>query len=93
MTSYQKFHKLKGKLKDRDFLCKEFFDINGEKLDFNEGKQEAVYLKSEVDEVVELIKTHLGTILDENVILHKKNEDLELENFRLQKSLKRKKSK
>jgi len=87
MTSYLKFNKARNKLNDREFFCKEFFDVNGEKEEFNGGRPHAVYLKSEVDEALELIKVQFGIISDENFILIRKNEELELENFKLKKKL------
>jgi hypothetical protein len=84
MANHLEFNKIKNKLDGRHFYAKNFFDMYGHKilLDPNE-----VYLKFEVDAILKMLKEKFGLILDDNKKLKEENENLKIENYRLQKQI------
>lgn len=86
MANHAEFNKIKNKLDGRHFYSRNFFDMYGTKI--NLGTTE-VYQKKEVDWAFNEMKKKFGSICDENKKLKEEKDNLVLENYKLQKKIKK----
>ena len=85
MANHAKYNKIVKKLDDRTIIGKTFYDSRGYKV--IGLKTNEVYLKSEVDYILKLLKEEFGELIDINYVMEKKINEIELENYKLKKSL------
>ena len=85
MANHTQFQKIKRKLDGRNFTCKIFYDFYMNKVDLGTNE---VYLKENVDYLLQDFKKIFGEQDDEIKRLKIKIQDLELENYKLQRRIK-----
>jgi hypothetical protein len=88
MANHIQFNKIVHRLKDRNFYCKTFYEPEWHKAITLNSQQ--VYLKSDIDDIIDDLKSLYDS--QENIIrdLKKKINDTELENYKLKKEKKAK---
>lgn len=82
MTNHSEYNKIIKRLDGRHFRCKTFYDYYWEPV--MNCKYE-IYLKQEVDAILKQLKELYESQKDKIDELKKKNNDLELENYKLKR--------
>jgi hypothetical protein len=85
MVNHTKFNKTVRKLDGRQLRAKTFYDFYGHKI-IGLGMNE-VYLRSDIDYTLKLLKEIFEEVSNELCLLKKKYEDMELENYKMLKKL------
>jgi hypothetical protein len=90
MANNGEFDKIKRRLDGRHFTCKVFYDYYMKKIDIRTSD---VYLRKETDDILNQLKNKFGEQHDQIKEQKMKIEELLLENYKLQKMIKKEEKK
>ena len=86
MNNNNQFNKIVKKLDGRQMGAKRFYDFYNNQIDIGYNE---IYLRKEVDSILKMLKEVQDSQIREIKGLKQKKEDLEVENYRLQKIIKK----
>jgi len=89
MTNHVQFNKISSKLKGRQFWCKNLYDNRYFDKNSNDLGKNEVYLKQEIDDIIDEFRIIFEQQQDEIVKQKRRADMLELEEYRYELEAKR----